>query len=161
MKIDSSWYTRPLKIPSSTSAGGVIVRIENGKPLVALVKEEPYGVYILPKGRLEKGEDLEKAARREIEEEAGLSKLSQVQYLGARARLSFDKRKWITIHYFLFLTRQKKGKPTDQEHVYACEWFPLEALPEMLWPDQRELLESCREKIRSLADRVRPDKKND
>lgn len=128
------------------------MRIENGKPLVALVKEEPYEVYILPKGRLEKGEDPEKAARREIEEEAGLRKLRMVEYLGTRQRLSFDKRKWITAHYFLFLTRQQKSKPTDPNHVYHCEWFALESLPEMLWPEQRELLESCREKIAWLAE---------
>jgi 8-oxo-dGTP diphosphatase len=152
LHIDSSWYTRPLHCGTRTSAGGVIVRIDKGKPLIALVKEEPFGVYILPKGGVEEGEDLEMAARREIEEEAGLSKLYLVEYLGARQRLSFDKRKWITIHYFLFLTRQKKGKPTDQEHVYNCEWFPLDALPEMLWPEQRELLESCREKIAGLPE---------
>lgn len=154
MKIDSSWYTRPFNATTSTSAGGIVVRIENGKPLVALVKEEPFGIYILPKGRLEKGEDPEKAARREIEEEAGLRKLNLVEYLGACERLSFDKRKWITVHYYLFLTQQKKGKPSDREHVYACKWFPLDALPEMLWPEQCELLESCREKIAGLLEEV-------
>jgi ADP-ribose pyrophosphatase YjhB (NUDIX family) len=153
LKIDSSWYTRPADTAASTSAGGVIVRIKNGKALVALVKEEPYGIYILPKGRLEKGEDPEKAARREIEEEAGLRKLRLVAYLGTRERLSFDKRKWITVHYYLFLTQQKKSKPTDPDHNYTCEWFPLESLPEMLWPEQRELLESCQEKIAGLLER--------
>jgi hypothetical protein len=47
----------------------------------------------------------------------------------------------------LFTTDQKEGKPTDTEHAYTCEWFLLDGLPEMLWPEQRALLESCREKI--------------
>lgn len=150
MKIDSSWYTRPPHVLAGTSAGGITVRLEKGQPLIALVKEEPYAVYILPKGRLEPGEDLETTARREIEEEAGLSDLRLIEYLGSRERLSYSKQKWITTHYFLFLTHQQQGKPTDVSHAYACEWFSLDALPEMLWPEQRDLVESCRERIARL-----------
>lgn len=150
MKIDETWYTRPPHTPESTSAGGVIVRYENSKPLVALVEEQPYGVYILPKGRVEPGEDLEEAARREIEEESGLKELKFIEYLGSRSRLSFNKQKWITTHYFLFVTAQKEGKPTDKEHSYICRWFSLDALPEMLWREQRQLVESCRERIAAL-----------
>ena len=58
---------------------------------------------------------------------------------------------WITIHYFLFLTQQEVGMPTDQKHVYTCEWFPLDELPEMLWPEQQALLESCRNAIEGLV----------
>jgi len=90
---------------------------------------------------------LEEAARREIQEEAGLTHLKPIEYLGARERLSYDKQKWITTHYFLFTTSQKKGKPTDTDHAYTCKWFSLDELPEMLWPEQRQLLESCRERI--------------
>jgi 8-oxo-dGTP pyrophosphatase MutT (NUDIX family) len=151
MKIDASWYTRLPNTASRTSAGGIVVRIENGKPLIALVKEEPFAVF-LPKGGIEPGEDLEGAALREIEEEAGLSDLRLVEYLGTRERLGFSKQKWITTHYFLFVTRQEQGKPTDVSHAYSCEWFPLDALPEMLWPEQQELVEGCREKIASLVE---------
>lgn len=150
MQIDESWYICPSKAALRTSAGGVIVRIEKGKARIALVEEQPFGIYILPKGGVEKGEDLEKAARREIEEEAGLSDLQLVEYLGTRGHLAFDKQKWITTHFFLFTTAQKVGKPTDPEHAYTCEWFPIDGLPEMLWPDQRELIESCRERIERL-----------
>ena len=49
MKIDESWYIKPEKIVTSTSAGGVIVRVENDQPLIALVEEQPFGIYILPR----------------------------------------------------------------------------------------------------------------
>jgi bis(5'-nucleosidyl)-tetraphosphatase len=150
MKIDESWYVRPPKVGLRTSAGGVVVRIEKGKARVALVKEQPFGIYVLPKGGVERGEDLLAAAQREIEEEAGLSDLRLIENLGTRERLTYDKRKWVTTHYYLFKTDQKEGKPTDTEHAYTCEWFPLDGLPEMLWPEQIELLESCREKIEKL-----------
>jgi ADP-ribose pyrophosphatase YjhB (NUDIX family) len=150
MKIDKSWYERPEKIKLRTSAGGIILRIEDGKASIALVKEQPFDIYILPKGGVERGEDPLTAAQREIEEEAGLNDLKLVEYLGTRERLTFDKRKWTTTHYYLFTTKQKEGKPTDTSHAYTCEWFPIEALPEMLWPEQLELVESCQEKIKTL-----------
>jgi ADP-ribose pyrophosphatase YjhB (NUDIX family) len=151
MKIDESWYVRPPKVGLRTSAGGVVVRIENGKAHIALVKEQPFGIYVLPKGGVEQGEDSLTAAQREIKEEAGLSDLQLIEYLGTRARLTYDKRKWVTTHYYLFTTDQKEGTPTDTEHAYTCEWFPLDGLPEMLWPEQRALLESGREKIEKLV----------
>jgi ADP-ribose pyrophosphatase YjhB (NUDIX family) len=147
MKIDGSWYKRPPKIALRTSAGGVIVRIEQGKAYIALVNEKPFEIYVLPKGGVEQGEGWEEAARREIEEEAGLSDLLLIEYLGTRERLTYDKRKWVTTHYYLFLTDQKEGKPTDPEHDYTCEWFSIDELPEMLWPEQRELLDSCKKKL--------------
>jgi 8-oxo-dGTP pyrophosphatase MutT (NUDIX family) len=150
MQIDESWYVRPTKIKLRTSAGGIILRIEDGKAFIALVKEKPFDIYILPKGGVEPREDPLTAAQREIEEEAGLSDLKVVEYLGTRERLTFDKRKWTTTHYFLFTTRQKEGKPTDPSHAYTCEWFSLDALPEMLWPEQRELVESCQEKVKNM-----------
>jgi ADP-ribose pyrophosphatase YjhB (NUDIX family) len=150
MKIDESWYKRPPKIALRTSAGGVIIRFEQGMAYIALVEEQPFGIYILPKGGVELGEDRLAAAQREIDEEAGLNELQFIEYLGTRERLSFDKKKWITTHYYLFTTDQKEGKPTDPEHAYTCEWFPIDELPEMLWPEQRELLENCREKIEKL-----------
>jgi 8-oxo-dGTP pyrophosphatase MutT (NUDIX family) len=151
MKIDQTWYARPDKIGLRTSAGGIIARIEDGKAYIALVKEQPFGIYVLPKGGVEPGEDRLAAAQREIEEEAGLSDLLLIEYLGTRERLTYDKRKWVTTHYYLFLTDQKEGKPTDLQHAYTCEWFPIDELPEMLWPEQQALLESCREKIEKLV----------
>jgi len=150
MKINESWYVRPTKVGLRTSAGGVVVRIENGKAYIALVNEEPFEIYVLPKGGVEKDENLEEAARREIEEEAGLSNLQFIEYLGTRERLDYNKRRWVTTHYYLFTTDQKEGKPTDPSHAYSCEWFSINELPEMLWPEQQALLESCREKITRL-----------
>ncbi len=64
--INYSWYVRPEGVRDSTSAGGVVVRLERGQAWVALVRESAFPQYILPKGRLEPGEDTEAAARREI-----------------------------------------------------------------------------------------------
>lgn len=144
MMIDATWYTRPAGIPDRTSAGGVILRLRKGKIYLALVQEGDLSGYFLPKGGVETGEDLETAARREIQEEAGLKQLVRVAYLGERQRLNFRRNRWITTHYFLFTSDGRRTKPTDTEHVYRCEWFPLDHLPEMFWLEQRELVEWVR-----------------
>ena len=145
--IDESWYERPLGVRERTSAGGVVARLDGGQVQIALVCEAPFNDYILPKGRLETDESIEEAARREIAEESGIADLRLVGYLGCRQRLSYDKRSWIITHYYLFLTEQVDGQPTDTEHDYRLAWFPIEALPPMFWPEQRELIESNRTTI--------------
>ncbi|MHB0874653.1 MAG: NUDIX domain-containing protein, partial [Anaerolineae bacterium] len=89
--IDDSWYSRPAGVPQRTSAGGVIARVEAGTVLVGLVREGDFPDYILPKGRLEPGEEVEAAAVREIAEEAGITDLRLLRPLGVRERLSFDR----------------------------------------------------------------------
>lgn len=146
--IDKTWYTRPPATPEHISAGGVIARRQDGRVYVALVREGEFSDYILPKGHVEAGENLEEAARREIGEESGLTDLLLVGELGVRERLDFLKRAWKKTHYYLFTTRQIAGTPTDSEHDYRLEWFPLDALPSMFWPEQKELIEANREQIR-------------
>ncbi len=149
--IDETWYRRSPDLPLRTSAGGVVVRRESDRLLVALVREAPHMERILPKGGVEPGESLEDAARREIAEEAGLTDLECLSPLGVRERLNYVRSTWITIHYFLFLTDQVSGDPSDTEHDYHLEWWPLDALPPMLWPEQRRLIKDNRERIRELA----------
>ena len=148
--IDESWYKRPPGVRDRTSAGGIVTRIVDGQIYVALVGELGLTERVLPKGGVEPGESLEEAARREIEEEAGLSSLEVIEKLGIRARLSYDRACWITTHYFLFVTEQVEGIPTDVEHHYELAWYPIEALPAIFWPEQRELIETNRDKIVGL-----------
>lgn len=123
------------------------MRRDAGRVLVALVRERRYRSYFLPKGSVEHGESLEMAARREIVEEAGLVDLELLADLGVQERLNYRKDAWKTIHYFLFLTRQQQGRPTDRDHGYVCEWFDLNGLPELFWPEQQYLLEDNRDLI--------------
>ena len=148
--IDESWYKRPPGVRDRTSAGGIVTRIVDGQIYVALVGELGLTERVLPKGGVEPGESLEEAARREIEEEAGLSSLEVIEKLGIRARLSYDRACWITTHYFLFVTEQVEGIPTDVEHHYELAWYPIEALPAIFWTEQRELIETNCDKIVGL-----------
>jgi 8-oxo-dGTP pyrophosphatase MutT (NUDIX family) len=154
MKIDDSWYIKPKdpNFPSSVAAGGVVVRKEKGKLLIAFIGTDYYEDYTLPKGMQEKGENIEVTAKREISEETGLDKLVLVKKLGIKKRLSFNKTTWNTYHYFLFVTGQKSGiqKLELGEEDLFLEWFNIEKLPSIFWPEQKELIEENRERIRLL-----------
>ena len=149
--IDDSWYQKPVNLPESMAAGGVVVRWEENALKVALVREHPFKLYLLPKGAVEPGESLEQAARREIEEEAGLTDLLMLGKLDVLTRQNFRKTAWKIVHYFLYYAHQIHGDPTDLNHDYRCDWFELDALPVMFWPEQQELIEKYREAIKDKA----------
>ncbi|MGH7493846.1 MAG: NUDIX domain-containing protein [bacterium] len=148
--IDHTWYQRPPNVPEHVSAGGVVARRENDHIYVALIGERGLDGYVLPKGHVEPGESIEEAAAREIAEEAGLSQLTLIAPLGTKARLSFDKGSWKKTHYFLFLTNQKKGNPIDPQHDYEIKWVSLDAVPDLFWPEQTQLIRDNRERIEDL-----------
>jgi bis(5'-nucleosidyl)-tetraphosphatase len=149
--IDDSWYHRPPNIPEETSAGGIVIRVAAEQIYIALVQEGRDRKYVLPKGRVEAGETIAQAAQREIAEEAGLHDLRLLADLGMQERLSFAKKTWKKIHYFLFSTTQIDGKPTDPKFRQAAAWFPLDQLPPIFWPDQKSLIDLNRAFIKTIT----------
>ncbi len=143
MQIDDRWYRRPPGVPHHDAAGGIVVRSRGGRIEVALVRDGTRAAYVLPKGHVETGESVEQAARREITEEAGLPDLMVLADLGVRERLDYERTSWKRTHYFLFVVRSDVSEPVDAR----AEWFPLDALPAMFWPEQRALLEEERSRI--------------
>jgi 8-oxo-dGTP pyrophosphatase MutT (NUDIX family) len=156
--IDETWFVRPEGVRTRLSAGGIIVRRDDeGRIFVALVRGEGSGKeYILPKGGVDRGESIEQAARREIEEEAGLGRLRFLARIGPLSRLSYDRRRWITTHYFLFSTDQVDTNPTDPHVPYATDWHAIDGpLPVLFWPEQQRLLEEWIPRIPEFLDRAR------
>ena len=148
------YYTRPDKVKTRTGAGGVVARVDRatGRVLIALIHERADGRFVLPKGGVEKRETLEGAAAREIAEEAGLTELKLLGELGVGERLSGRRTTWQTTHYFLFLTDQETGTPTDRRD-WVLEWFPIDALPDLYWREQQKIVTGDRARILDL---VRP-----
>jgi 8-oxo-dGTP pyrophosphatase MutT (NUDIX family) len=154
MKIDESWYIKPKdkNFPVTVAAGGVVIRKNNNKLYVALLRDKRFEDCMLPKGGAEKGESPEATAKREISEETGLNDLSMICKLGIKERLTFEKNEWRKAHYFLFATDQENGAQDLQagEEDYVIEWHNIDKLPLMFWPEQKELIEENKEKIKKL-----------
>jgi 8-oxo-dGTP pyrophosphatase MutT (NUDIX family) len=149
VKIDESWYRKPAGIKERPAAGGIVVRREGQTIYVAFAREWDFAGYVLPKGGVDPGETDEECARREIAEEIGISELKLLGDLGVRERLNFEKKRWVRTHYFLYETTQVEGRPLDGlKHYLGATWFPLDALPEILWPEQVELIQTNRDRIR-------------
>lgn len=119
------------------------MRIEDGRLLVALIQEGSQEGFSLPKGHVESGETPEQAAVREVAEETGVHALQALGALGSRERLNFTKQAWNVIHYFVF-----RAAPDVRGDA---SWFPLDALPAMFWPDQRDLLITHRRELERMA----------
>ena len=111
MKINHTWYCKPCGIRERLTAGGVVVRRTPAGLMIALAREVNIDGWVLPKGGVEPEEDIDAAARREIEEEVGLSKLTRRGDLAVLERLESERKFWSIIHYALYETGQTPGLP--------------------------------------------------
>jgi 8-oxo-dGTP pyrophosphatase MutT (NUDIX family) len=145
-------YVKPAKIKTRTGAGGVIARRDPAtrQVLVALIRRPGDSSFVLPKGGVDAGESIEQAARREIEEEAGFTRLEMISELGVGERLNGRRSTWQTTHYLLFATDQTTATPTEHRD-WDVAWFAVDQLPPMYWREQKQLIEDNRQKIRDLV----------
>jgi 8-oxo-dGTP pyrophosphatase MutT (NUDIX family) len=121
------------------SAGGVVVRDDDGQPFVAVVRVRGE-ILALPKGHPFGDESPAEAARREVREETGLEaelveRLGDVRYHYLRG----GKRVSKTVEFFLF--RYRSGNVEDHDHeVEEALWIPLAEAPERLaYQGEREM----------------------
>lgn len=108
----------------SLCAGGVVL---NSFGKIAML--EFNGKLFFPKGHVEPGEAILRAARREIYEETGLADLTYIKDLGSYQRPAMGNAdEFKTIHMFLFTTSQELLKPLDGENHHAL-WIDCADIP--------------------------------
>jgi 8-oxo-dGTP pyrophosphatase MutT (NUDIX family) len=131
------------------SAGGVVYRLEHGRPLFLLIRDS-YRNWGFPKGHLEKGERAEDAALREVAEETGLEDLA---VRGELSTIDWHFRfrgKLIhkVCHFFLMETATAQTSPQREEGITACKWVPIdEALALISYANAREVLQRAAEMV--------------
>ena len=100
---------------------------------------EPFkGMWAFPGGFAEVGECLEETARRELEEETGLTNIPLLQ-LQAFSNPDRDPREHvITVAYYAVIDVEKQ-KITAASDASAVDWVSVSALPELAF-DHKEIL---------------------
>ncbi len=132
------------------SAGGVLVRKLRGRWMVAAIRPggKAPGVWALPKGIIDSGEDPAATALREVEEETGARgrldrKLGDVRYVYTWA----GERVFKVVSFYL--VRYSGGRlgeiPAELAHEVAeVRWLPLEEAPRLLaYRGEREMAENA------------------
>ncbi|MFN3503167.1 MAG: NUDIX domain-containing protein [Allorhizobium sp.] len=106
--------------------------LRDGKLLLCKRKKAPEaGHWNIVGGKVDHMERSEIAARREAEEETGLS-IGPIRYLGMTEQLiEADRQHWISL---LYVTDDTSGDPqlTEPDKLSEIGWFDLDDLPQPL-----------------------------
>lgn len=109
------------------AAGGVVFKFENDSPLVLLIYRN--GFWDIPKGKMEKGEDIQQCAVREVSEEVGVDLPRIVADLGTTMHSYTEKGREIektTYWYSMKLANELSAfTPQLDEGIEKVEWAEL------------------------------------
>ena len=139
-----------------TSAGGVVVRMRAeadgaARPLFLIIRDS-YDNWGFPKGHVERGEQPEAAALREVSEETGIERLT--------VRTSIDTIDWYfrfrgrlihkVCHFYLMVTELADTSPQRSEGITACRWEAYEEAAQLVsYANARDVLRRAHELITS------------
>lgn len=102
------------------AAGGIVMR-SGPEPLFAVVQLRKDSTWVLPKGKLNKGEHVVAAARREVLEETG-HKVIVHEFLGT---MSYDAGNKLKIVQFWRMDASEQPVRPLMRDVRAVDWLPL------------------------------------
>ena len=123
---------RRRRIKHERSAGGLVLKHEDGAYAGLLIGRATPRIWSLPKGHVESTETIEDAAVREVFEETAIEasiieKLSDIRYWFYSNKVKTSK----VVHFFLM--RYLGGTPAPQAgEVDEASWVPLSDLPTVL-----------------------------
>ena len=109
------------------AAGGIVLR-QAATPLVAIVRLRKRNEWVLPKGKLDRGETPRAAAEREVNEETGHD-VAVHEFLGT---LVYDSRGGAKVVHFWRMEAGAEPVRKLMRDVKAVEWLPLSDAVERL-----------------------------
>ena len=125
----------------------VLLREGPGQVEVLLIQRQhdPFaGEWALPGGFVDRGENLEESAHRELQEETGIADvpLHQLAAFGEPGR---DPRGWVvSVAFWTWLEGEVSVRAADD--AADARWWPLDALPELAF-DHRLILQTTLERV--------------
>jgi 8-oxo-dGTP pyrophosphatase MutT (NUDIX family) len=137
-----------LKQRTATSAGGIVVRFENGIPQFVAGRRKEVRTWTLPKGTPHEGETTEETALREVAEETGLT----VRIIEPLGSISYDfSQRGARIHktVFYFLMEPTGGDLGGHDHEFdEVRWFDLaDAGGVLTFESERSLVERASDEV--------------
>ncbi|MCC6543632.1 MAG: NUDIX hydrolase [Nitrospirae bacterium] len=144
-----------MKTERHISAGGVVFRLDKGEVYVALISVKDGKVWCLPKGLVEKGENIARTAHREVREETGLDGkiiklIGNIHYFYVSKEEEETKRIFKIVYFFLMECTGGDVTEHDSE-VVDCRWFPLDEAIELAeYKDEKGILQKAGEILRGL-----------
>ena len=141
---------KPATIKKQTSSGGVIFRNSRKGIEAALIAVKNKTVWCLPKGAIDKNEDFQTAAVREVREETGLlgeiiDEIGKISYwyFSKDENVKFNK----TVYFYLM--EYKSGSTDAHDHeVDEARWFLIdEAINKLTYKGEKEILQKARQMI--------------
>lgn len=111
------------------AAGGVVKNTEGQILFICRL-----GKWDLPKGKVEKGETIEDAAVREVEEECGIGNLIRKELITTTYHIYFQDNLKLkaTYWYRMDYGGNQKLIPQNEEGITIAEWKTKEEIPEIL-----------------------------
>jgi ADP-ribose pyrophosphatase YjhB (NUDIX family) len=142
---------RELRVEQAVSAGGVVYRRGEHGAEIVLCGRSREGLWALPKGTPEYGEDIRDTAMREVSEETGLGvrivgELGTIDYEFSRPAqgVRFEK----TVHHFLMQPDGTGSTDVHDREYDRVEWFAIEeALRIMTHRNEAAVVRKAREMI--------------
>jgi 8-oxo-dGTP pyrophosphatase MutT (NUDIX family) len=125
------FFFRPLTL------GVRVMLIKDGN--VLLVRHTYLDGWFMPGGGVKRGETLDQAARREALEEVG-AQLNEISLIGAYSHFL----EWKSDHNILFFSNDFTLNGGHDREIAEVRFFPLDKLPENLYPSHRRRLEEYR-----------------
>lgn len=144
------------KIPvlEQVSAGGVAFRRVEGEYEIAIISMNPSGRWQLPKGLIDEGETPERAAVREVREEAGietelLEELETIDYWFVSDWDEVRRRIHKQVHFFLL--RYTGGDVADHDHeVLESRWAATdEGIGMLAFDSEKKVVEKAKQILES------------
>jgi 8-oxo-dGTP pyrophosphatase MutT (NUDIX family) len=124
-----------------------VMLIQNGQ--VLLVRQTYLPGWFMPGGGVKRNETLEEAVRREAQEEVG-AEMKSLELIGAYTNFEGHK----SDHNILFLCTDFTFSGQSDREIAEVRFFPLDALPDNIWPGHRQRLDEYRsgEKLQQFGE---------
>ena len=122
------------------SAGGVVIF---GNTVLLLKKFN--GDWVLPKGRVEKGEDIRDTALREVWEESGV-KAEIIKYIGmvyyTYKNSKENETVYKTVHWYLMKTNSMESIPQKKEGFAEATFVHIDKVKDLVkYDDERKIID--------------------